>query len=109
MVNASVLLFSLLSTAGSVQDPTRPLAVGPQPVTKADKPASNNSSVPVVQAIFAGGSTPGAIIDGQWVTLGKAVGNYRLLAITKEQVTLENQGKRLILNLFSTFNDTDTP
>ncbi|OXY82670.1 hypothetical protein [Oceanimonas doudoroffii] len=107
MVNASALVLALLSASAGVQDPTRPLS-GPAMAVVQDEsqPATPR---PSLQAIFTGGGVASAILDGRRYVQGDTVGGYRLVRIAGERVILEGQGERLILSLFPSFDNTDTP
>ncbi|WMC12302.1 MSHA biogenesis protein MshK [Oceanimonas pelagia] len=106
MVNASALVFTLLSAAGSLQDPTRPLAGLSQPATGMGEQRIEAAAGPRLQAIFSGGR-PSAILDGRRYVQGDTIGGYRLVHIGTGRVVLEGQGKRLELSLFPTFDNTD--
>ncbi|MDP5291764.1 MSHA biogenesis protein MshK [Oceanimonas sp. CHS3-5] len=107
MVNASALVFTLLSATSSLQDPTRPLAGLTPPAAGSTELHAQTPAEPRLQAIFGGGQ-PSAILDGHRYVQGDTIGGYRLLRITSERVVLEGQGKRLVLSLFPTFDNADT-
>lgn len=97
MVNTLLLL--ALSAAPGLQDPTRPLspqAVATATETRPDHPVFT----PRLEAIFSGGGRASAILDGRRYHAGDAVGEYRLVRISRDQVLLEGRGESLALTLF---------
>ncbi|WP_107852419.1 MSHA biogenesis protein MshK [Oceanimonas marisflavi] len=110
MVNASALLFTLLSAAGSLQDPTRPLAApAPSATGQSQQQMDDVPAEPRLQATFSGDGQPSAILDGRRYVPGDTIGAYRLVRISDGQVMLERQGKGLTLSLFPFFDNTETP
>lgn len=107
MVNASALVFTLLSATSSLQDPTRPLDGLARPEATPGVQQAETADEPRLQAIFSGGR-PSAILDGNRYVQGDTLGGYRLVRIGDGRVVLEGQGKRLVLSLFPTFDNTDT-
>ncbi|WP_445398820.1 MSHA biogenesis protein MshK [Zobellella sp. An-6] len=96
MVNTLLLL--ALSAASGLQDPTRPLS--PQAVITATETRPDRVLTPRLEAIFSGGGRASAILDGRRYHAGDAVGEYRLVRISRDQVLLEGQGESLELTLF---------
>ena len=114
MVNPLLLL--MLSATPVFQDPTLPLEVMPEaPVssTQTSNPTSTQTDVARqshrLQAVLHGGKEAGAIIDGRLYRQGDRVGSYRLIRISRRQVTLEAQGEPLELRLFSPLTQQDMP
>jgi hypothetical protein len=57
--------------------------------------------LPKLQGIFYRPDRPEAIIDGKTVLVGDRVGEFRVLAISRDDVTLAGAGQTNVLSLAS--------
>lgn len=93
----SALLWAGLALA---QDPTQPEWSAP---VAADSP-QHVAAQPVLrlQLIRQQGAQQLAVINGQSLKVGQSIAGYRLVKISRDQVTLRNEQAQVVLPLFVT-------
>jgi len=94
---AAVLLLPGWCCAESLPDPTRPPdAASTVPAAPGEKAAVEW----VLQSVMISPGRKAAIINGQYVLLGEAVGNAKLVKVGEGEVVLQAGDKRIPLRLF---------
>jgi len=79
---------------------TAPPPVTPAPTaTVANPPVAVNGPLKV-QGIFYTAKNPAAVINSKMVHVGDQVGDAKVIAIDKDSVTLESDGRKKVLTLF---------
>ena len=85
------IAFTLLATAESLPDPTRPFDVKTQSVERVE---------PVLQSVLISSSHQVAIIDGKRVKLGDEYEGARLVSVDVDEAILKGVQGQQILRLF---------
>ncbi|MDO9320489.1 MAG: type II secretion system protein N [Pseudomonas sp.] len=89
-----MLLIGLCSHAHAALDPTQPAASAATAAT-----AGTPETALVLQSIVRGGRQSQAVINGQSLRVGDALGGAKLRAIYPNSVVLERQGQQQVLRL----------
>jgi hypothetical protein len=89
------------STAALPNPPVAPSAsTTPAPAPAAVAPAqAAKPPLPRLQGIFFSLSRPWALVDGQTVLVGDHIGDFRVLAIARDRVTIARAGQTNVLSL----------
>lgn len=97
MICAFSAMFGTAYAADSLIDPTRPPAAFGSPGA-----VDSGSEGPSLQSIIRSNrGKPGAIINGEYVSLGGRVGESRLIKIGEDSVTLKSPTGTETLTLFN--------
>jgi hypothetical protein len=74
---------------------------GPESTTERtpDEPASAQTALPALKAIFPDAVNPSAVLNDRRVHLGDVVNGYRVVAIEEERVRLERDGRKYDLTI----------
>lgn len=92
-----LLLISTKSTLANGLDPTRPLVGG---AIKQSKAVAVNNQL-VLQSIISQKNQTKVIISGKLMTTGDRIGQYQLVKIHQNSVTMAGPTEQLTLTIFS--------
>lgn len=94
------LVWGLLVTpacAETLTDPTRPATFRESGAAAVE--TQDQASPPQLQAVFSSAGKYSAMLDGRRVQAGDRLGEYAVLEIARDRVTLDREGKLTVLRL----------
>ncbi len=91
---ALLYMWSGMTSAENLPDPTRPPAILETTGVAHERPSSG------LQSVFISVNRRAAIIDGEMVELGKKHGDAKLIAVNEGNVVLQGAQGRQVLSLF---------
>lgn len=80
-----------------VKAPAKERAAGSPPVTVAAAPLKPLPPLKLTGTII-GGKRPLAVINGQFLRTGEWIAGFEVISITRDQVTLSGEGRKVLLN-----------
>lgn len=99
MVSGVTVSTVVLADSDRLVDPTRPPVFSPAPVVEETAEPAVEAATPKLQALFSQGGRYSALLDGRRLSAGDSAGDWLVVAIDSDGVTLEKEGQPMVLRM----------